>query len=99
MVRKSRGAVIITSWPNRTSHAVVCASVLTTPLVCGNQASVTIMILMREDMVDQDHDSGVKEVTKNIRPHSHLSCVLNIVPITPSCERNRAVAWSGSANA
>jgi phosphohistidine swiveling domain-containing protein len=59
-VRKSRGAVIITSWPNLTSHAAVCARVLTTPLVCGNQASVTIMIFMRGHILNEDRDRGVK---------------------------------------
>jgi phosphohistidine swiveling domain-containing protein len=56
--------VIITSWPNLTSHAAVCARVLTTPLVCGNQASVTIMILMRRDMLNEDRDSDVNAAAK-----------------------------------
>jgi len=34
--------------------------VLTTPLVCGNQASVTIMILMRGHILSEDRDNGVK---------------------------------------
>jgi len=34
--------------------------VLTTPLVCGNQASVTIMILMRGHILNEDRDRGVK---------------------------------------
>jgi hypothetical protein len=46
MLRKSRGVSILTSWPKRPSHAAVCASVRTTPLVCGNHASVTMSILM-----------------------------------------------------
>jgi hypothetical protein len=36
--------------------------VLTTPLVCGNQASVTIMILMCGHMLNEDRDSSVNVV-------------------------------------
>jgi hypothetical protein len=46
--------------------------VLTTPLVCGNQASVTIMILMCVDMLNQDRDSGVKAADKKQPPTQRL---------------------------
>jgi phosphohistidine swiveling domain-containing protein len=72
MVRKSRGAAIITSWPNLPSQAAVCAKVLTTPLVCGNQASVTIMILMRGDILNEDRDNGVKAADKKQPPTQRL---------------------------
>ena len=36
----------LTSWPKRLSQSTVWLSVRTTPLVWGNHASVTIMILM-----------------------------------------------------
>src|SRR5262249_26256018 len=56
--------------------------------------SVTIMILMRRNMLNDDRDTVVKAVGKNLCVPSRLSCVFNTLPITRSCERNRAVAWS-----
>jgi len=47
MLRKSVGVSVLTSCPKRRSQSIVCPNVRATPLVCGAQASVTIMILMR----------------------------------------------------
>src|ERR1700755_6108 len=46
MLRKSVGVRVLTSCPKRRSHSIVFPSVRATPLVCGAQASVTIMIFM-----------------------------------------------------
>jgi hypothetical protein len=38
---------ISTSWPNRVSEATVWDNVVTTPLVCGDHASLMIMIFIQ----------------------------------------------------
>ena len=43
-LRNPDGVIISTSCPKRRSHVAVCASVATTPLIWGCQASVTMMI-------------------------------------------------------
>src|SRR5688500_11449751 len=40
MVRKPSGLTTCTSWPQRTSQAMVLRNVTTTPFTCGAQASV-----------------------------------------------------------
>jgi hypothetical protein len=41
------GVTIATSWPKRVREATVWVSVVTTPLVCGDHASLTIMIFIQ----------------------------------------------------
>ena len=47
MVRKELGVTMPTSWPKRVNAATVCVNVVTTPLVCGDHASLTIMIFIQ----------------------------------------------------
>jgi hypothetical protein len=51
----------------------VCRSVLTTPLVCGSQASVTSSIFISTCTVHQPHDSPVKTALARDARHAAVT--------------------------